>query len=554
LTTADPEFAAVAEAVRRQDRPLAINLAARALKRGHSHPLILVLTAEGLESRGQFAQALDLLRAATRAAPRHRVAWMRLAALLARDGKFVEAAAAFDRVLALDPDHFAALMGAGEMRLHLRDGDGAERHYRRAAEVSPQSAAPLAVLAVLVAQKRDAVQARDLARRAEALSPGIVGAELALARADLLDGSPVLAEARLTLLLGRTDVDDETRAGVLDVRAEANDAMGRAEEAFADYEARNAIQLRIHAPRFGGEAAKRLPEVARRLTAWLGRGADEAWRTRAGEDLIGRKVARRHVFLLGFPRSGTTLLEKVLAGHPQAVTLEEVNHVAAAGLELRDEGGWSRLEALSAAEADACRRTYWRLVRDSLGAAFPDKILVDKLPLHTLDLPLISKLFPDARILFALRDPRDVVLSCYRRRFQVNAAMFEFLTLSGAVDFYDAVMSLATVARAILPLEVHEVRHEAVIADFDREVGAILAFIGAEWDPAVRDFAGRVGGHMKTPSYAQLARGLNADGVGQWRRYERQMAPILERLEAWVARFGYPPNGKGAEVRPHSPG
>jgi len=539
MTAVDPDYAAVAEAVRRQDRPLAINLAARALKRGSSHPLVLVLTAEGLEQRGQFQEALELLEAVTTAAPQHRVAWMRLASLLARQARYVEAAAAFDRVLAIDPDHFGALMGAGEMRLQLRDGVAAERHYRRAAEVSPRTAAPLAVLAVMAAQKRDVQEARDLARRAEALAPGILGAEMAHARADLLEGAPDLAEARLTRLLARTDYDDENRAGVLDVRAEAYDAMGRADEAFADYEARNGIQLRVHTPRFGGDAAERLPDVARRLTGWLGRGAEEAWRARAGEDAIGRQVARRHVFLLGFPRSGTTLLEKVLSGHPEVATLEEVNHVIAAGLELRGEAGWRRLETLTPAEADACRQTYWRLVRDSLGGALPDRIVVDKLPLHTLDLPLISKLFPDARILFALRDPRDVVLSCFRRRFQVNEAMFEFLTLSGAADFYDATMNLAKVARAVLPLEVHEVRHEAVISDFDRQVGDILAFIGAEWDPAVRDFADRVGGHMKTPSYSQLARGLNSDGVGQWRRYERQMARILPTLEPWLTRYGY---------------
>lgn len=540
MTTVVPDYAAVADAVRRQDRPLAINLAARALKRGDSHPLVLVLAAEGLEERGKFAEALDLLRAATRAAPRNRVAWMRLAPLLARQKLFEEAAAAFDAALAVDPNSFGALMGAGEMRLQLRDPETAERHYLRAAEVAPGAAAPLAVLAVMAAQNRKVREARELAARAAAITPGILGAEMAVARADLLDGAPGLAEARLTALLGRADLDDENRAGVLDVRAEAFDAEGRADEAFADYEARNAIQLRLNAPRFGGEAADRLPGIARRLSAFVAADEDGALGAPAGDDLIGRQSVRQHVFLLGFPRSGTTLLEKVLAGHPQAVTLEEVNHLIAATLELRGEAGWRRLASLTLAQADACREIYWRLVRASFGGDLPDKIFVDKLPLHTLDLPMIAKLFPEAKILFALRDPRDVVLSCYRRRFMVNAAMFEFLTLPGAADFYDAAMSLAAVSRARLPLNVREVRHETVIDNFDQEVGAILDFIGADWDPAVRDFADRVVGHMRTPSYSQLARGLNADGVGQWRRYGRLMAPIFEVLAPWVARFGYP--------------
>jgi tetratricopeptide (TPR) repeat protein len=540
MTAVDPDYAAVADAVRRQDRPLAINLAARALKRGSQHPLVLVLAAEGLEDRGHATEALGLLKAATRAAPNHRVAWMRLAPLLARERKYSEAAVAFDEVLRIDPDSYGGLMGAGEMRLLLRDPVAAERHYRRAVEVAPRAATPLAILAVMAAQRRDVEEARELASRAEALSPGIVGAEMAVARAELLEGAPALAEARLTRLLGRAALDDEIRSGVLDVRADAYDALGRVDEAFADYEARNALQLRIHAPFFADKPERRPPEVARRLTAYLGAASNEAWRAMPGEDALGRRSVRRHVFLLGFPRSGTTLLEKALAGHPDAVTLEEFNHLAAASLELRDEAGWPRLENLSQAEADGCRKIYWRRVRDSAGDDLSDKILIDKLPLHTLDLHVIAKLFPDARILFALRDPRDVVLSCYRRRFQVNAAMFEFLTLEGAADFYDATMDLGMAARALLPLNVREARHESVITDFDGEIGGILDFIGADWDPAVRDFAGRVAGHMRTPSYSQLARGLNSDGVGQWRRYERQMAPILDVLEPWVARFGYP--------------
>ena len=547
MTAVDPEFAAVAEAVRGQNRPLAIDLATRALKRGHRHPLILLLAAEGLEERGEAQRALELLQAATRAAPQHRVAWMRLAALLARQRKFEPAAAAFDAAMAIDPNSYPALMGAAEMRMLLSDLPLAERYYSRAAQVEPGAAAPIAILAVMAAQQGKTQEARELAGRAAALEPGILGAEMAIARADLQEGAPALAEARLTSLLGRTTLDDDNRAGALDVRANAFDILDRPAEAFADYEARNTILIRLNASRFGGEAPEGPLALARRLTARLtdpppADVSGDAWRASAGEDSLGRQSVRRHVFLLGFPRSGTTLLEKALGGHPKVVTLEEVNHLAAAGRGLlSSEATLRRLANLTAAEADVCRQTYWRGVSASIGGDLSSKTLIDKLPLHTLSLPLISKLFPDAKILFAVRDPRDVVLSCYRRRFRVNSSMFEFLTLAGAARFYDAVMSLASAARARLPMDIREARHEAIVADFDGEMGAILSFIGLDWDPAVRTFANRIAGRMRTPSYSQLARGLNADGVGQWRRYERQMGPIVDGLEPWVAKFGYPP-------------
>ena len=537
------DMAAISDAVRRGQRPLAISLATSALERGQRHPLVLVLAAEGMESRGRYPKAVELLMAATKAAPHHKVAWMRLAALLARGRHFTRAAAAFEEVLALDSDNFAARMGAGEMRLWLHDLPAAEEHYRRASEIDPRAGEPLGVLALMAAQARDIPAARDMAKRALSLQPNALGAEMAIARADLLEDKPAAADARLTRILERPSLDDDNRAGALDVRAEARDRMDSSAEAFDDYEARNAILLRLNAAKFGSQAPDRALTIARGLDAFLSTTPAGDWRGSAGDDALGRRTVRRHVFLLGFPRSGTTLLEKTLAGHPQIVTLEEINHLATAGRDLNaTPEGWRRLAALNAVEAAARRETYWSGVTASLGPDLAGKILIDKLPLHTVALPLIAKLFPNAKILFAVRDPRDVVLGCFRRRFRLNPAMFEFLTLAGAADYYDAVMGLGESVRRMMSLDVREARHEAMVADFDREVGNILEFIGAGWDDEVRNFASRVGGQVRTPSYAQLARGLNAEGVGQWRRYAHQMSPVLGRLAPWVGHFGYPAN------------
>jgi len=554
MAAADPDTAAVADAVRRGARPEAINLAARALKRGSRHPLVLVLAAEGLEASGLPEEAVGLLRMATAASPKQKVAWMRLAALQARRQRFGEAARAFDAVLALEPNSYAALMGAAEMRLFMNEMTAAERHYQRAAEVAPGSAEPLAILAVTAAQRGDAGAARALAERAARLAPGILGAELALARADLLEGAPALAEARASRLLERADLSEENRADTLDIRAAAHDAQDHRDEAFADYADLNAILRRINAATFNADPDQRPPGLARRQAAFLGAMPASAWAPAAGQDTVGGAIVRGHVFLVGFPRSGTTLLEKALAGHPACATIEEVNILAHAAEDLRDsDAAWSRLAMLSPDEADSCRRIYWKGVANNLGGDLSGKVVIDKLPLHTLHLPLISKLFPSARILFALRDPRDVVLSCFRRRFRVNVAMYEFLSLADTADFYDAAMALATVARDVLPLNLREVRHESVIDDFDGVIGGVLDFIGLDWDPEVRRFADRLGGRMKTPSHAQLRRGLNSDGVGHWRRYETHMVPVLPILEPWAARYGYPPAAAaGDAARPRS--
>ena len=201
------------------------------------------------------------------------------------------------------------------------------------------------------------------------------------------------------------------------------------------------------------------------------------------------------------------------------------------------------LEPLARADESELRElrsAYWERVRRG-GVDVTGKVFVDKHPLNTLKLPLIARLFPHARILFVCRDPRDVVLSCFRRRFQMNPAMYQMLTLAGAAELYDAVMDFAERARPVLALDWHEVRHESLVADFTGQTRAICEFLGLEWTPEMGAFATRVQGRERaTPSIAQLTRGLDRSGVGHWRHYREALAPLQSTLARWVARFGDP--------------
>jgi hypothetical protein len=231
-------------------------------------------------------------------------------------------------------------------------------------------------------------------------------------------------------------------------------------------------------------------------------------------------------------------LENVLASHPGIATLEERDMLSdATRTFLIDEAGRDRLATLSDAEIAEWRARYWAQARD-YGANAASKVFIDKYPLTTIKLPLIAKLFPKARILFALRDPRDVVLSCYRRSFGMNSSMFEFLDLERAAKFYDAVMTLAGVYRERLGLEWREARHETLIADFETEARANCTFIGVEWNAAMSDFAEHAKGRtIRTPSSTQVVKGINREGVAVWKNYEAEMAPVMPVLAPWIEKF-----------------
>jgi hypothetical protein len=169
-------------------------------------------------------------------------------------------------------------------------------------------------------------------------------------------------------------------------------------------------------------------------------------------------------------------------------------------------------------------------------------VFVDKHPLNTLKLPLIARLFPAAKILFACRDPRDIVLSCFRHRFRMSAPIFELLTIDGAARYYDAVMQLLVRLTSLLAFDVCLVRHEDVVTEFAREMKRVCDFLALQWAPAMGDFALRTQQRpVLTPSTAQLVRGLSTEGIGQWRRYRSQLAPVQSILAPWVKRFYYDP-------------
>lgn len=527
----------VMAAVGRADRNGALDLATEALKAGDRHPLVLMLAAERVEEAGQLAQALELLREAAQSAPDEPELLRRLGLLLARQGLLHESRTALGQASTLMPDQPMILAALGSVCLALGALDDAQGVYRRLATLLPTQGEPLAALAAVAVRQGRRDEARTLAQRALALDPANLTAAQALARIDLEQGDAAAAEGRVTSLLERAGPRGEAAIGLLGLRADARDKLGRYDEAFADYVARNELLHRQTKPLLMREIAERRIDEARRLARHFQSHA--ALPSSPAPPRTDREPDA-HIFVVGFPRSGTTLLEKALAGHDRIRTLPEIDCLGAVAADLLAPEGLERLGRLPEPELATRRARYFEAAAAAKGD-LAGRVLVDKLPLHSVALPAIAQLFPDAQIILSLRDPRDVILSCIRRRFQMNAAMFELLRPADAVDYYDAVMTLMSLYRRVLPITLHEVRHEQLVSDFEGELGRVLEVAGLGWQPEVAAFEGRAASDTRTPSDLQLTRGLNSEGVQYWRHYARPMAEILPRLAPWVERYQYPP-------------
>ena len=246
----------------------------------------------------------------------------------------------------------------------------------------------------------------------------------------------------------------------------------------------------------------------------------------------------RLAFILGFPRSGTTLLGNVLAASPDVALLEEPELMTAVAADFVDtQDGIARLAALTEEALGHYRERYWAGARRLAAAA---QLVVDQTALNTIYLPAIWRFFPEAPVIFVVRDPRDVVFSCFRRQFEPNPFTLEFHSLDSTARFYDRTMLYADVCRAKTGHSTLDIRYEDVVADFDRQTQHLCEWVGIAWSPAMHDFQRAAENRtLVTRSAPQIRRGLTRDSVGVWRRYREQMSSVLPVLEPWVERFGY---------------
>lgn len=534
--------AEVSELVRERKIARAMEVARAALGRGIVHPMLLNLRAFWLEDNNRLREALADLQLAVSMAPQDGLLHNALGLCLTKFARWMDAVVEFEAAVRCQPDFVPAHFNLASARECAGDLEGARQAFERTLELDPQYAEPLSSLANLAARRADWTSARALAEKALAADPKQYLALTTLANAAVATDDFAGAETLISSALADAGLPPVHRAMMLTIRGDLRHAEGRYREAFATYSEANALRREIFANQYAAPGQETAATFTQWLVEYFGRAPKEAWSV-AGKpaSAVGPRLAG-HVFLMGFARSGTTLLENVLAAHRGVAALDEKEVLVDSLREyLSNDKGPDRLLAADEATLDRFRELYWKRVGDHIGDV-AGKVFVDKRPMATMKLPLIAKLFPQAKILFAVRDPRDVMLSCYRRQFLLNPSMYEFLELKGAARFYSSMMQLAVLCREKFGQPWKETRHEALIEDFDNHIAAIFAFIGLEWDDEVRAFAQKARARtIATPSSTQVIKGLNREGMAQWRHYRAELAPILPLLRPWVERFGYPP-------------
>jgi tetratricopeptide (TPR) repeat protein len=507
-------------------------------------PDVRINKAQALWSQRRFDEAIWYYERALARDPHNAVLLVDVARAYALRFRYADAEKLVNLAQSLYPNDAHLQQMLGRSYVQIQQFDRAIACYRRSldlAPTSPERPQTLLELAKMHERLHQLDEARKCAEEALTISPGFEKARYALANIERRAGDSERAEALWRQLI------DEKRAppGVIaDSWYELAAQYDKAEE----YD--QAFDALIQAKQIFGRAAGPYLEDAEEIARANGKTfstitAERCQRWSAAGESMGR-LGGGLALLTSHPRSGTTLLEQVLDSHPGAISADELqimSELVNAPLGPKAAQCHSMVEALDRASGDELnqlRQAYWNGMEGALREPIGERILLDKNPAMTPMLPVVARVFPEMKILFALRDPRDVVVSCFMQRLPLNAISVHYLTLEGAAKKYASTMRAWLKIRDMLQNPWIEVRYEDTVADIEQQARQVLDFLGLPWDEAVLGYHRRAQRkHVHSPTYEAVTKPVYTSSINRWRNYEAQLAPCMEILQPYIEAFGY---------------
>ena len=490
----------------------------------------------------QFAHAFTCYEEALRRDPTNTDVMIDLARAYGLRQDFATAEQYVERALRSDPKRARLQYLAGKTYWMINRPDEAARCFGRVLELNPQSPDGPAALVSLAHYYERHHRLEDAEQTLErALTLDTTHAEAKLSQAVLLrrQGKTERAVARLRELLGQDDLPFQ-------VESDSWYELGQLFDTQGDYAA--AVDALVRAKKIliphGGKFREQWNSVRQRndrMLATLTADHFSRW-----HDMGPAEPPLRWTLLTGHPRSGTTLIEQVLDGHPDLVSADEFTTFSdwvftPLGQQFPPTTTIpSMLDDTTTAAIRSARKEYWSRTEAMLDQPLAGRMLMDKNPELTYLVPVANRVFPEMKILFALRDPRDVVLSCFMQKLGLNSVSVNYLTLADTVVKYAHVMRTWLTIRPWLRSDWIEFRYEDTIADLPSQAKRLLEFLQLDWDGRVLDFHAHAQQKMiRSPTYEAVTSPIHHKSAGRWRNYEKFLQPFAEQLEPYISEFGY---------------
>lgn len=476
---------------------------------------------------GRLTEALNALHTACRLAPEQRRVLQALADVEFRVGFPADAFPLWQELLRQHPDEIDARLKTGETLSRLGEQDQAIALYRAGIEAQPDSSALWMALGQAEEDDGRREAARQAFERAAELRPDWafpVASLLSLCR----DKAPLgLIRQAQGLLAAVGGLSDEERSVLGYELGKVHDARGEYADALRCWRDANAARQRqsgMPDPAQTYQLVDRTIAAAarKRFTATGPHGSDDP----------------RCVFIVGMPRSGTTLTEQIIASHPLAFGCGELPDIALIARTLPSVLGtatrWPEImdHLDPRALAWAAERYTSAISRHAPASALR---LVDKAPLNFFHLGLVAVMFPNARVIWCRRDPRDVAISIHGENFALDAPMATSMEATG--HYINAQHRLMRHWQDVLPLPILELEYEALVSSPEPQARRVMEFLDLPWDPACLNFHKSDRG-VQTPSRWQVRQPMHIRSIGRWRHYEELLRPLLKALDPRMGSAG----------------
>ena len=484
--------------------------------------------ARQLVQQRNHAEALKLYARLAKQSP-HSSLWVEYGHATLVSGDLDSAERIWEKACTLEPKGAAVL---GQIALEYRKSGlhgKAATFYAEAAESEPANLEAQLLQASYLSEIGGAAPARKAVKSALKLDAKNEQARFLLAQLNRRENKLEDAEKQLRELLAGGVKDVQLRSSCHFELAQILDRKGSFDEAMAALNEGKTIVRRTVNVEAELAGLDQWHDIITKITQSLPKNVLEVWSKAFPER--ARSVSVSPVFLGGPVRSGATLLEKMLDAHPSV----------AAGDELRAFPDTVALTDFStpnipAQRLNILRERYLKMFSKSLGAPLDGKILLDKNPQPTLFLPAFLRVFPELRVIIAIRDPRDAILSLYFRN-QKNA---NFISLEHLAKHYSRIMELWFTIREWEGLAWTESRYEDLVADLPKEGARATKFLGLDWHKDQSNFHKKNGDKpIMAFNYDDVSQPIYRRSVGRWKSYEKHLAPILPVLEPYCKKLGY---------------
>lgn len=508
-----------------------------------SQNLLSRLRAEAREclKQNDYQQAIEILQRAHRLDPANDRILLELGQANVMSYDFSAARKNFDQALRVSTSKPDALVAIGHHWMDIRCFATAAECFEKVLQESRIPVVTFIRLGEMFIRLRRLDDAAAIAERAMETHPDHEGVWLTRAKVHRHMKQWEPAEKLLRAVVSKSDGATEARSAAGYELGMVLDQEKRYDEAMAAWvEAK--MRLRPGAAPVMATLRAKLTQM-KIIGETISPTLVQRWRKAGVAEL---QPARRIALLCGYARSGTTLLEYVLDAHPQIVSADETSvfQNRAYSLLTRSQSAktsfLSALDWMSPRTLRQIRQDYVRGIESFLDQPVGDRLLLDKNPALTFDIPALSRFFPEIKFLVALRDPRDVCLSCFMQATPVVADSVPWLSLEGTINHYADMMNYWLALKPSIGDAAIEVRYEDMVENLEANARRTLGFLGCEWDERVLRFDEHARSKVVcSPTFVEVAKPVYKTSLGRWRNYQKYFEPYLEKLAPLLKAFGY---------------